>query len=72
MFTRELTQAGRVRRFTIREAAGEGWEVREEEDSRILNHVRYRDWHRVERALTRMTRQVSELEAHGWQRLKTS
>ena len=71
MFTRELTQAGRVRRFTIRADAGEGWEVREEEDSRILNQVRYRDWHRVERALTRITLQVSELEAHGW-RLTTS
>jgi hypothetical protein len=66
MFTRELTQAGHVRRFTIREDAGHGWEVREEQDSQVVRHVRYDDWHRVERALLSMREQVSELEERGW------
>jgi len=28
--------------------------------------VLYTDWHRVERALSAVTRRVSELEAGGW------
>ena len=69
MFTRELTLAGHVRRFSIREARGHGWEVREEEDSRVVRHAQYQDWHRVERAILAMQRQVSELEARGWRQL---
>ena len=69
MFKTELRQAGHVRRFTIRQASGSGWEVREEEDSRTVRSVRYDDWHRVERALHAMRQQVLELEESGWQRL---
>jgi hypothetical protein len=69
MFNRQLTNAGHVRRFTIREAQGQGWEVREEEDSRVVRHTHYHDWHRVERAMLAMQRQVSELEARGWRQL---
>lgn len=69
MFTRELTYAGHVRRFTVREAGGHGWEAREEEDSRLVRHTRYQDWHRVERAISAMLQQVSELESRGWQSL---
>jgi hypothetical protein len=69
MFTKELTQAGHIRRFTIREAGGHGWEVREEQDSRIVRRVRYNDWHRVERALLAMREQVLELEERGWRAL---
>jgi hypothetical protein len=67
MFTKELTQAGHVKRFTIREARC-GWEVREEQDSRVVRQVRYHDWHRVERALLVMQQQVHELESSGWRR----
>jgi hypothetical protein len=66
MFTRELRQAGHVRRFTITEAIGEGWEVREEADSQLVRRAHYRDWHRVERARMRIEEQVSELEDRGW------
>ena len=66
MFTKELKQAGHSRRFTIQEAAEEGWEVREEADSRLVKVVQLRDWHRVERALSAIRRRVSELEDAGW------
>jgi hypothetical protein len=66
MFTKKLTQAGHVRRFSIQEAGGHGWEVREEQDSHVIRHVRYDDWHRVERALNSMRAQVDELEESGW------
>jgi hypothetical protein len=65
MFTRELIQGGHVRRFTIRESA-HGWEVREEQDRRVIRHVEYQDWHRVERALVSFRQQVLELEQNGW------
>ena len=66
MFAKELTQAGHTRRFTITETGGLGWEVREEQDSRIVRQIRYTDWHRVERALWVMSRQVTALEQEGW------
>jgi hypothetical protein len=67
MFTRELTQSGHVRRFTIREFSGDGWEVRVEEDSQLVRLSHYRDWHRVERAQKVLDEQVAELENRGWQ-----
>ena len=70
MFSKELTHGGHVRRFTIREAGGNGWEVREEQDSRVVRKVCYDDWHRVERALITMREQVLELEESGWRTLQ--
>jgi hypothetical protein len=67
MFAKELRQAGHTRRFSITEAGVLGWEVREEQDSRVVRRVCYTDWHRVERAMTVMTLQVTELEQAGWQ-----
>ena len=66
MFTKELHHAGHVRRFTISEAPEEGWEVKEEQDSQLVRHNHYRDWHRVERARMRIDAQVSDLEDRGW------
>jgi len=66
MFAKELTQAGHTRRFTISEAGKVGWEVRVEQDSEVVHRVCYTDWHRVERAVLRMSMQVSELEESGW------
>ena len=45
---------------------GGGWEVRTEEDSRLLKQVRSDDWHRVERAMLTIRLEVSTLEAAGW------
>ena len=66
MFTKELKQAGHVKRFSIVEAPKEGWEVREEADSQLVSSVQLRDWHRVERARMRIDEQVSDLENRGW------
>jgi hypothetical protein len=66
MFAKELTHAGHTRRFTISAEGGEGWEVRVEQDSRVVRRVCYTDWHRVERAVQLITLQVSELEENGW------
>jgi hypothetical protein len=66
MFAKELTQAGHVKRFTISNAGAAGWEVRVEQDSRVVSRVCYTDWHRVERAAQMMRLQVTQLEESGW------
>jgi hypothetical protein len=66
MFSKELRHAGHVKRFSITETSGHGWEVREEADSQVVRQVQYRDWHRVERARMRIEAQVVELEERGW------
>ena len=66
MFAKELMQAGHRRRFTITEAGSLGWEVIEEQDSRLVRRVHYTDWHRVERALKVMSLQIAALEGAGW------
>jgi hypothetical protein len=66
MFAQELTNAGHVRRFEIRSEGAEGWEMRVEEDSALLRRQRFTDWHRVERALTRVALEVAELQNAGW------
>ncbi len=67
MFTIRLQRAEHVRFYSIRATEDAGWEVRLEEDRQLTRHVRYRDWHRVERALAMFRREVADLEARGWE-----
>jgi hypothetical protein len=67
MFTKTLIQAGHVRRFVVSTRQACGWEVRVEQDREIVRQSQYRDWHRVERALGAIEREVGELVAQGWQ-----
>jgi hypothetical protein len=69
MFEKTLTHHGHTTTFTVSEAGGDGWEVRIEEDSRLISRARYTDWHRVERAVSKMTLDASELERSGWREL---
>ena len=66
MFSRELTLAGHTRNFVITPLHADGWEVRIEEDSRVLRRNQYTDWHRVERALATFEREVAALIERGW------
>jgi hypothetical protein len=66
MFSRQLIFAGHTRSFIITSSLTEGWEMRVEEDSRVLRRTRYTDWHRVERALASLEREVDALTAGGW------
>ena len=72
MFAKELRQAGHTKRFTISQAASEGWEVRVEQDSEVVRRVHYTDWHRVERAVLMMSLEVSALEGNGWRQTQPS
>ena len=66
MFVKELYRAGHTRKFSIRDMGPGNWEVRDEQDNRVLKHVRVTDWHRVERALNMFNLQIDELEDAGW------
>lgn len=66
MYSRRLQKASHTRKFTITSAGASGWEVRDEQDSRVIRWVRYRDWHRVERARMAFALEAAMLEASGW------
>jgi hypothetical protein len=67
MFTLSLRHADHTRIYSICAAGSEGWEVRLEEDRTLCRLDRYRDWHRVERAMASFEREVKELTARGWE-----
>jgi hypothetical protein len=66
MFSKELRFAGHVKRFLISGMGRDGWEVRQEQDERVVKQVRYTDWHRVERALGMFNLEIGELQDQGW------
>jgi hypothetical protein len=66
MFAKELRQQGHTRKFSIRDRGHGGWEVKDEQDDRVLKHAVYTDWHRVERALNMFNITIDDLESRGW------
>jgi len=66
MYTRLLHKSGHTKKFTISHDQQEGWQVSEEEDSRLVLAVCYRDWHRVERAIKMFAEKARALHERGW------
>jgi hypothetical protein len=66
MYARIFKRAGETRRFTITDAGESGWEVREEQGSRVVWRRSYTDWHRVERARMSFATQALALASEGW------
>jgi hypothetical protein len=66
MYTRLLRKSEHTKKFSINRHQHEGWEVSEEEDSRVVLSVRYRDWHRVERAMQMFADKATSLRQRGW------
>ena len=60
MVTRERTADGHFERFTVSRST-RGWEVREEQDERLVRQSCYSDWHRVERAVQVFERRGADL-----------
>jgi hypothetical protein len=67
MYARILRKASTTRRFTITHLESAGWDVREEQDSRVLRRAIYQDWHRVERASLAFALEAQSLIASGWE-----
>jgi hypothetical protein len=66
MYEANLSDSGHTRRFQIKPLDAAGWEVREEEDSRLVSARAYNDWHRVERARSAFQIAVLTLRQDGW------
>jgi len=66
MYARIFHKANHTHRFSISETQASGWEVREEQDSRVIRSTRYTDWHRVERARMAFALEAMTLEDAGW------
>ena len=66
MYKRTFRKEDQTHRFVITNKVGSGWEVREEQDSRVISSRCYTDWHRVERARMAFTDQALNLQQSGW------
>ena len=66
IFSRRLRSQEHIREFVVAEANERGWEVREEEDDRVVKRTWMHDWHRVENAMTRFTLEATQLQRAGW------
>jgi hypothetical protein len=66
MFGICLRRAAHVRQYSVSAESGHGWELKIEEDASLTRHVRYRDWHRVERTLMMLRQEIAELVTEGW------
>ena len=64
-FVKSLRNQERTLRYSIAPIEG-GWEVREERDSQVVKRVRYKDWHRVERARKSIVTELDALRNKGW------
>jgi hypothetical protein len=66
IFSRRLRSQEHIKEFVVDEADDRGWEVREEEDHRIVKRTWMRDWHRVENAMMRFGLEATQLQRAGW------
>jgi hypothetical protein len=66
MFDVNVVSNDRVRHYSVVPAGIAGWEVKLEEDHCVRWRETYEDWHRVERRMSWMRQQVSDLLDRGW------
>jgi hypothetical protein len=72
MFEKELRRSGHTTKVSVRPGDRGGWELRVEEDSRVVRQTSYTDWHRVERALSALALEDGVLEQEGWRETRPS
>ena len=66
MFFREFTLADHSRRFSVVPAEIGGWELHVTQDRDLVKRTYFSDWHRLERAMNGIQREMSELISKGW------
>lgn len=66
MLDLSLQSAGHVRHYSVSAVSPSGWELRFEEDRELRQRSFYQDWHRVERAIAKIEREVGQLLESGW------
>ena len=66
IFSKRLRMQEHTKQFVVDNADERGWEVREEEDHRIVRRTWMHDWHRVENAIVRFGVETALLQRAGW------
>lgn len=66
IFSKQLRSQEHTKAFVVDEADDRGWEVREEEDHKVVKRMWMRDWHRVESAIMRFGIEATQLQRAGW------
>ena len=66
IFSKRLKSQEHIKEFVVDDPDDRGWEVREEEDHRIVKRTWMRDWHRVENAMMRFGLEATQLQRAGW------
>ena len=65
IFSRRLRSEEHTREFVV-DDADECWEVREEENHRVIKRTQMEDWHHVENAIMRFALEATQLQRAGW------
>jgi len=66
VFQKTLVRAGEIRSFHVYQRTAAGWETSEQANHRVEQRQTHTDWHRVERDLSRFSREIAELRRQGW------
>lgn len=66
IFSKRLQSQDHTREFVVDNADERGWEVREEQDDRVVKRTWMHDWHRVENAIMRFGLEAVQLQRAGW------
>ena len=66
MFDVNLVSSTHERHYSVSLTGSSGWEARLEEDRSVSWRETHADWHRMERTLARVRREVSDLLERGW------
>ena len=72
IFSKRLQSQDHVKEFVVDNADERGWEVREEEDHRVVKRTWMHDWHRVENAMLRFSAEATQLQRAGWVEVSNS
>ncbi|HEY7292101.1 MAG TPA: hypothetical protein VH583_19860 [Vicinamibacterales bacterium] len=66
VFAKTLVREREKRTFEVAAVPNVGWQASERSDQDLISQCQCSDWHRVERVLSRFTREISELRRQGW------
>lgn len=66
MFSIALRHEDHTREYAVSASPHSGWELTLQEDLERTRRVHFEDWHRVERAVAVVKREVEDLTARGW------
>ena len=66
MFSIALRHEEHTRQYAVSASQPSGWELTLQEDLKRTRRVHFEDWHRVERAVAVVRREVEDLTARGW------